>query len=162
MKRIIHGFLLVVALICFRSSAAPLAVGDALLEISAQDQFGTNFVLTTNVQFLLVAVEMDSAKLANQKLAALGADFLKTNRAAYLMDVHTMPAVARFFAFPKLRRYPHSIVLVDSAETLANIPAQANRVSVLKISAGRIERISYWNPATEDLMFPSRVASNSE
>lgn len=144
-------FLAIVALINLPAGAATWAVGDALPEISAQDQFGTNFILTTNVQFLLVAMEMDCSKVANQRLAPLGADFLKTNRAAYLMDVHTMPAVARFFAFPKLRRYPHPIVLADSATMLTNMPVQAGRVSVLKLSAGRIEKISYWNPVNEDL-----------
>jgi len=152
MKRLTCWFLLLaIALVCLPVGAATLAVGDALPEIKAQDQFGTNFILTTNVQFLLVAVEMESSKVANQKLATLGADFLKNNSAAYLMDVHTMPSVARFFAFLKLRRYPHQIILVDSAETLANIPVRVNHVSVLKISSGRIEKISYWNPASEDL-----------
>ena len=153
MKRLIRWLLLAaVALVCFPVGAATLAVGDALPEVKAQDQFGTNFILTTNVQFLLVAVEMDPAKQANQKLAALGADFLKNHHAAYLMDVHTMPSVARFFAFPKLRRYPHQIILVDSAETLANIPTRAGCVSVLKLSAGRIENVAYWNPNSEDLL----------
>ncbi len=152
MKRLIRWiFLATVVLVCLPVGAATLAVGDALPEIKAQDQFGTNFILTTNVQFLLVAMDMDSSKVANQKLATLGADFLKNHRAVYLMDVHTMPSVARFFTFPKLRRYPHPIVLVDSETTLANMPVQSNRVSVLKISAGRIEKISYWNPASEDV-----------
>ncbi len=130
--------------------AASLAVGDALPTMASKDQFGKDFILTTNVQFLLVATEMNSAKVANQKLAEQGLDFLEKHNAAYLMDVHTMPAVARWFAFPKFRKYPHRIVLIDSAETLAAVPAQTNCVTLLAISpARRIKKISYWNPVAE-------------
>ena len=118
--------------------------------MASKDQFGKDFILTTNVQFLLVATEMNSAKEANHKLAEQGPDFLEKHNAAYLMDVHTMPAVARWFAFPKFRKYPHRIVLIDSAETLAAVPAQTNCVTLLAISpAGRIKKISYWNPVAE-------------
>lgn len=141
---------LVVGSLAFSLQASPLAVGDAVPAIVAKDQFGNPFTLTTNLQFLLVAVEMNSAKMANHKLAEQGSDFLETNRAAYLMDIHTMPAVARWFAFPKLRKYPHKIVLIDSAEGLSAFPMRTNSIAVLKLtSMGRIEKVSYWNPASE-------------
>ena len=141
---------LFVLLLWFPAHAAPLAVGDAVTPLVAQDQFGKDFILTTNIQFLLVATEMNSAKAANHKLAEQGAGFLEKHQAAYLMDVHTMPSIARWFAFPKMRKYPQRIVLVDSAETLATVPVQTNCVTVLAITAaGRIRKVSYWNPAGE-------------
>ena len=131
-------------------SAAPLKVGEALPLIVATNQFGTPFRWTTNVQFLLVATEMNCAKAANHRLAEQGPDFLATNRAAFLMDVHTMPAVARWFAFPKLRKYPHKIVLVDAAETLSSLPTGTNAVTILKVTtAGRLEKVSFWQPASQ-------------
>jgi len=140
--------LLFVGLFWLPAPAAPLAVGDALPPIAAKDQFGNDFTLTTNVQFLLVATEMACAKAANRQLAEQGSGFLEKQHAAYLMDIHTMPAVARWFAFSKMRKYPQRIVLVDSAETLVAIPVQPDCVTVLTITAaGRIREISYWNPA---------------
>jgi hypothetical protein len=66
------------------------------------------------------------------------------------MDIHTMPSVARFFALPKMRKYPHRIVLVDSAATLAGFPAQPGRVTVLALTpSGRIQKIGWWNPESE-------------
>ena len=66
------------------------------------------------------------------------------------MDIHAMPFVARLFALPAMRKYPQRIVLVDSAETLAWVPVQPGRVTVLALtSAGRIQKISYWNPDGE-------------
>jgi hypothetical protein len=132
--------------------AAPLAVGDLVPTINAKDQHGKAFTLTTNVQFLLVSTERACATAANLKLEELGTGFLEQHQAAYLMDIHTMPTVARWFAFPKMRKYPQRIVLVDSAETLAAIPVQPDRITVLKLtSEGRIQTISYWDPAKEPL-----------
>ena len=55
-----------------------------------------------------------------------------------------------FFALQRLRKYPHRIVLVDSADALAAIPAQPGRVTVLALSPmRRVEKISFWDPATE-------------
>jgi len=131
----------------FSSHAAPLTVGDALPAFSAKDQFGRDFNSTNHVRFLLVATEMSSAKAANQMLAAQGGDFLGTNHAAYLMDIHTMPAAARWFAIPKMKKYPQRIVLVDSAETLTDFPVRPGCVTVLALTAaGRIQKISFWNP----------------
>ena len=141
---------LFVCLFWLPAHASTLAVGDALPPIVANDQFGKDFTLTTNVHFLLVATEMTCAKEANHRLAEHESGFLEEHHAAYLMDVHTMPAVARWFAFPKLRKYPHRIVLIDSAETLAAVPSQTNCVTLLAITpAWRIKKISYWNPVSE-------------
>ena len=93
---------------------------------------------------------MAASKSANQKLAAASAGFLEQHHAAYLMDIHTMPAIARVFALPKLRKYPQRIVLVDTADALAAFPAQPGHVTVLALTpAGRVEKISYWDPARE-------------
>lgn len=144
------ALLLFAGLLWMPAPAAPLAVGDAVPGIGAKDQFGKDFILTTNLQFLLIATEMACAKTANHKLAEPGAGYLEKHQAAYLMDIHTMPTVARWFALPKLRKYPQRIVLVDSAETLKAVPVQTNCVTVLAVTTtGRIEKISYWNPARE-------------
>lgn len=141
---------LALMLSCLVSSAAPLAVGDAVPAISAKDQNGKDFVLTTNVQYLLIAREMSCAKTANHKLADQGVGFLEEHHAAYLMDIHTMPAIARMFALPKMRKYPERIVLVDAPDALAWVPVQSERITVLALTpAGRIGKISYWNPVSE-------------
>jgi hypothetical protein len=137
-------------LLCLTANAAPLAVGDAVPVIVANDQHGVPFQFTNGIRFLLVVTEMASAKMANQRLAAAGVGFLEQHHAAYLMDIHTMPAIARFFALPKMRKYPHRIVLVDTADALAAFPVQAGCVTVLALTpTGRVKIISFWNPDHE-------------
>jgi hypothetical protein len=130
--------------------AAELAVGDAVPSFSATDQHGMKFVFTNGTQFLLVVTERACGTSANHKLADQGAGFLEKHHAVYVMDIHAMPFVARLFALPTMRKYPQRIVLVDSAETLAWVPVQPGRVTVLTLTqAGRIQKISYWNPDSE-------------
>jgi hypothetical protein len=142
--------LLALCLVWASARAAPLAAGDPMPAFSANDQHGKEFNSTNNVRFLLVAKEMACARSANQKLAEQGAGFLEKHQAAYVLDIHSMPAVARVFAFPKMRRYPQRIVLVETAETLAAFPMQAGRVTVLALtSEGRIRDIRYWDPVSQ-------------
>ena len=132
--------------------AEQLKVGDTVPAISAKDQHGTEFIFTNTVRALLVATEMAPAKAANLKLAQQGAGFLEKHQAAYLMDIHAMPAVARYFALPKMRKYPHRIVLIETEATLKVFPAKPDCVTVLTISsARRIEKIEYWSPAQESV-----------
>jgi hypothetical protein len=130
--------------------ASPLAVGDAVPAFAAKDQFGKEFVFTNSVRFLLFATERASGTSANNKLAEQGAGFLEKHQAVSVMDIHTMPGVARLFALPKMRKYPQRIVLVETAGTLAWVPTQPGRVTALALtSEGRIKKISYWNPDNE-------------
>lgn len=145
-------FNLLILLIGFAAApafAGQLAVGDAIPAITAKDQHGIPFVLTTNIQTLLVATEMDCAKAANHQLAAQSAGFLDKHNAAFLMDIHSMPGVARLFAIPKMKKYPHRIVFIDSPTVLTNFPSRTNLVAVISLSAGRIQRIVFWDPANE-------------
>jgi hypothetical protein len=129
---------------------APLTVGDAMPAFSAKDQHGQEFVFTNGTQFVLIAMERACGTSANHKLAEQGAGFLEKHRAVYMMDIHTMPGVARLFALPKMRKYPQRIVLVETPETLQWVPAQPGRVTVLALTpAGRVQQISYWNPDSE-------------
>jgi len=130
--------------------AEELKVGDIVPVISAKDQRGTEFVFTNTVRVLLVATEMAPAKAANLKLAQQGTGFLEKHQAAFLMDIHAMPAVARFFALPKMRKYPHRIVLIETEEALKAFPAKPDCVTVLTLSsARRIEKIACWHPDQE-------------
>jgi len=130
--------------------ASQLTVGDAVPAFSAKDQHGKEFVFTNGVQFLLIAQERASGTSANKKLVEQGAGFLEKHQAVFVMDIHTMPSVARLFAMPKMRKYPQRIVLVETAGTLAWVPVQPGRLTVLAVTpAGHIQKISFWDPDSE-------------
>jgi len=132
--------------------AGELAVGQAVPAFVAKDQFGKEFKLAAGLHFLLVGFDMDTSKAANLKLAALGPGWLEKHGAAYLLDIHTMPGIARFFAFPKMRKYPQRIILGDDEGLLAVFPRKPERITVLVLTGkDEIKEIRYWGPKTESL-----------
>ena len=131
-------------------AAAELAAGDAVPVFSAKDQFVRPFKFAPGLKFLLLGFDMTVGKAANQKLTNLGAGGLEHYGAAYVLDVHTMPAVARIFALPKMRKYSHRIILAETEGMLAAFPHRAEKITVLALTpAGKIKEIHYWNPETE-------------
>lgn len=149
MSKFCNLLVLLVGFLVVPASAGQLTVGDVMPAITANDQHGVPFVLTTNIQTLLVATEMDCSKAANRQLAAQAAGFLDKHNAAFLMDIHSMPWIARWFAIPKMKKYPQRIVFIDSPKVLTNFPSQTNRVAVISLNAGCIRRIGFWDPANE-------------
>ncbi len=130
--------------------AGELAVGDTVPVFSAKDQFGKAFQFEAGLRFLLLGFDLSTGKQANHRLAELGAGGLEKHGAAYVLDIHTMPAVAKFFALPKMQKYPHRIVLAETASLLAAFPHQPEKITVLALTpAGKIREFRYWNPAAE-------------
>ena len=119
--------------------AAELAVGDAVPAFSAKDQFGKEFKFAPGLRFLVLGFEMGAAKQANLKLAGLGGGWLEKRGAVYVMDIHTMPAVARLFALPKMRKYPQRIVLAEAEGLLEFIAGRLPDPSH-ELSACRFEQ----------------------
>jgi hypothetical protein len=56
------------------------------------------------------------------------------------------------FALPKMRKYPHRIILGDDANLLTPFPQEANKVTVLTVSGGVVKAIRYWDPASESVV----------
>ncbi len=132
-------------------SADQYATGSRVASFSANDQFGAPFKLAPDCRALLVSFDMGTSKLANQKLSALGKDFLPKHQAVFVADIHGMPAIGRTFALPKMRSYAHRIVLADSETLLAPFPRKEKLVTVLLLQKEKVTGIRYWNPATEDV-----------
>ncbi len=134
---------LLILLLCFMVApafAGRLAVGDAMPAITANDQHGVPFVLTTNIQTLLVATEMDCAKSANRQLAAQAAGFLDKHKAGFLMDIHSMPGIARPVRLPENEKIsaPHRVHrFADNTDEfpVANEPSRGDLVKFRSYSA---------------------------
>lgn len=143
--------LLAAAVILLGTATAPAetyAEGSKVKTFSAADQHGTSWTFDpAKTRFLLVSFDMETAKKANAALAAKGKDFLPGKQACYVANIHGMPGVGRMFALPKMRKYPHQIILADAADLLTPFPQQAGKVTVLKLDRGTVRAIRHWDPA---------------
>jgi hypothetical protein len=131
--------------------AGELKAGDPVPAFAANDQFGKEYKFEPGPRFLLLGFDMGASKQANLSLAALGAGWLEKRQAVYVLDIHTMPAVARFFALPKMRKYPQRIVLMSDEQALAVFPRTPGKITVMVLAPdGKVREVRYWKP-TEPL-----------
>ena len=130
--------------------AQPYEKGQSVEVFTAPDQHGTPFSLQpAETRFLLISHDMAAGKKANAALSVLGKDHLPGKKAVYIANIHGMPGIGRFFAIPKMKKYAHRIILLDDADLIAKFPTQEGKVTILKLTSGRIQSISYWNPESE-------------
>lgn len=134
---------------------AILEPGVAFPELTdMQDQHGVAYPLPDEVKYIAVAFTMGVGKSANKYFAEKGSDFLPENNSVFIANIYGMPAIGRFFAMPKMQKYPHRIMLADAKDLLDEFPQRDDCVTVFDIdSAGKIKAIRYWDPKLGELPF---------
>jgi hypothetical protein len=134
------------------SSAEPYAKGGKIDSFKAKDQHDVDYHFKpADMKYLLVSHDMETGKKANAVLTTLGKDYFSNHKAAYLANIHGMPGIGRMFAIPKMKKYAHRIILGDDPELIAKFPMQAGKVTVIAISEGKVQSISYWSPGESKL-----------
>lgn len=150
MKRNLNKVLLCFVLGIMAAHAEPYAKGSKIKPFQAKDQFEQAYTFDAKTtRFLLVSHDMDTGKKANGSLTTQGKEYLPGKKAIYLANIHGMPGIGRMFALPKMKKYTHRIILGDDAALIADFPEQKGKVTVLKLNAGKVDSISYWDPAAE-------------
>lgn len=146
-------FTFAASLICIPAVASELlAVGDTVSAFEALDQHEKPFTLGDDVAWLLVSFDMGTGKAANRYFEDKGANYLDEKGAVFVANIYGMPGIGRMFALPKMRKYPHRIILADEEGLLDPYPNKDGMVTVFKLAPGRtIESISFWNPKQDDV-----------
>ena len=152
--RIALSLLFAAVVTTLRAEEAKLAIGGTVPALEAKDQHEKEFKLADDSAWLLVAFDMGTGKAANGRLEKKGATWLDDHKAVYVSNIRGMPGVGRLFALPKMRKYPHRIILADADGLLDAFPESDGKVTVLKLKSGRvIEAISYWDPRKQESPF---------
>lgn len=137
------------------AAATPLAaqtyqVGDTFAGFATRDQHDKAFTYEGGARLVIVAFEMGTGKAANAFFERQPAGFLAQHQAIFLSNIHGMPGIARAFALPKMRKYPHRILLADGETFLARYPKQEDLLTVLALDPrGVITGIRHVNPKKE-------------
>ena len=135
---------------------AEMQPGDTIPAFEVVDQHEAAFTLGEGVHYLLVSFDMPTGKAANRFLAEKGAAYLPDHDAVYLSNIHGMPWIGRKFALPKMRKYPHRILLADEpeADMLAEFPQKDGQVTVFELAPGRtVQSVSFWDPQSGEPPF---------
>jgi hypothetical protein len=121
--------------------------GDAFVPFTTKDQHEKDYVFAPGPRLVIVSFEMAEGKAANAFFAEKGAAFLDEQKAVFVANIYGMPAVGRFFALPKMKRYPHRILLADAETFLERYPREENKLTVLRLDpAGAVTGIEFIAP----------------
>lgn len=146
------------AIACFAASAiaatlclsAPYEKGKTVDSFTTKDQHEKEFTFQPKeTKYLLVSHDMETGKKANAALDSLGKEYLGSKKAVYMANIFGMPGIGRMFAIPKMRKYSHRIILADDAALIAKFPSQEGKVTILSLSGGKVQAVSYWTPGSE-------------
>ncbi|WP_175254475.1 MULTISPECIES: FAD/FMN-containing dehydrogenase [Pseudomonas] len=127
-------------LLCLLSSVAlAMEPGERLAPWTLLDQFDAPYTLNDETHILLVARDMDGAKLVNAALEGQPKGYLEQRQAVFLADISRMPGViATLFAVPKMRDYNYRILLDRNARIAPRYPAGEGEVLWLQLEDGKL------------------------
>ncbi len=141
----------VVLLLAFMSLwGDPYKVGQSVLPLSLSDQFGKKYTLKVMPSTLILAFEKGTAATVNDYLAAQGKGYLGKYKAAFVADISQMPNfITESFALPKMRKYPHTVLLIRDEEQGLLFPGEEEKITVLKFRGNFVTKIDFISTPSE-------------
>ena len=127
-------------LLCLLPTAVlALEPGKLLSPWTLLDQHDVPYTLKDETRILLVASDMDGAKLVNAALEGKPKGYLDEHQAVFLADISRMPRIiATLFALPKMRDYNYRILLDRDARIAPRYPAGEGEVLWLQLEDGKL------------------------
>jgi len=119
--------------------AHALETGERLAPWTLLDQYEQPFTLDDSTTTLLVARDMDGAKLIKEALKDQPKGYLEARHAVFVADIQRMPAlIARMFAVPAMRDYHYRVMLDREGRVAPRYPGAEGQVLWLQLKDGRL------------------------
>ena len=123
----------------FPLCAHALETGERLAPWTLLDQYEQPFTFDNSTTTLLVARDMDGAKLIKEALKDQPKGYLEARHAVFVADIQRMPAlIARMFAVPAMRDYHYRVMLDREGRVASRYPGAEGQVLWLQLKDGRL------------------------
>ncbi|MFJ5235413.1 FAD/FMN-containing dehydrogenase [Pseudomonas neuropathica] len=123
----------------FPLCAHALETGERLAPWTLLDQYEQPFTLDNSTTTLLVARDMDGAKLIKEALKDQPKGYLEARHAVFVADIQRMPAlIAKMFAVPAMRDYHYRVMLDREGRVASRYPGAEGKVLWLQLKDGRL------------------------
>ncbi len=127
-----------------KAEEPPWQVGDNLESISFVDQYGEAGSIDKTVRLLLFASDRAAAKLVHSVLEETEPAYLQRHEAVYVADISGMPyLIARFFALPRMRKYPYRMLLGRKPLDCVKFPRREGLVTLMRLEELKIVEIVF-------------------
>ncbi|SUD70082.1 Uncharacterised protein [Pseudomonas putida] len=119
--------------------ANALQTGEKLAPWTLLDQHDQPYTLAAGTHVLLVARDMDGAKLVKAALAEQPKGYLESRDAVFVADIQRMPAlISKLFAIPAMRDYNYRVMLDREGQVASRYPGQEGKVLWLQLEQGAL------------------------
>ncbi|EKT4484266.1 FAD/FMN-containing dehydrogenase [Pseudomonas putida] len=117
--------------------ANALEPGDKLAPWTLLDQHEQAYSLDNSTHILLVARDMDGAKLVKAALAEQPKGYLEARDAVFVANIQRMPAlISKLFAIPAMRDYTYRVLLDRDGRVASRYSVQDGQVQWLQLQQG--------------------------
>ncbi|MDD3595364.1 MAG: hypothetical protein AB7U44_06450 [Sulfuricurvum sp.] len=141
---------LIALLVALSVWAAPYKVGQSVAPLDLSDQFGKRYSMKAMPKTLIMAFEKGTGATVNEYLAAQGKGYLDKYKASFVADISQMPNfITEAFALPKMRKYPHTVLLIRDEEQGLRFPAEEDKITVMKFRGNFLQSVDYITTADE-------------
>lgn len=111
-----------------------LTVGQRFPGYKLPDQYGTIHEFAPGRHWIILSWEKKTSEQANAWLKGKPSGFLDQHRIDYLIEISPMPRIiAEKLAKPKMRKYPHRVLIADDAGLRKVYPLQDKKLTVLEL-----------------------------
>ncbi|MFV3406236.1 MULTISPECIES: FAD/FMN-containing dehydrogenase [Pseudomonas] len=111
--------------------------GERLAPWTLLDQYEQPYSLNADTRLLLVARDMDGAKLVKAALADQPKGYLEARGAVFVADIERMPAViSKLFAIPAMRDYSYRVMLDRDGRVASRYAGTEGQVLWLTLDHG--------------------------
>ncbi|MDH1629246.1 FAD/FMN-containing dehydrogenase [Pseudomonas mosselii] len=117
--------------------AHAVQTGETLAPWTLLDQYDQPYSLGSDTRILLVARDMDGAKLMKAALAEQPKGYLEARSAVFVADIQRMPAlISKLFAIPAMRDYSYRVLLDRDGQVASRYAGEEGQVLWLSLDNG--------------------------
>lgn len=119
--------------------AQAVEVGEQLKPWTLLDQYDQAYSLNDQTRTLLVASNMDGAKLVKAALQDRPKGYLEARSTVFVADIQRMPAlISKLFAIPAMRDYSYRVLLDRDGSVATRYAPAEDKVLWLQLDKGQV------------------------
>ncbi|MEG1629065.1 FAD/FMN-containing dehydrogenase [Pseudomonas sp.] len=119
--------------------AQAVEVGEQLKPWTLLDQYDQAYSLNDQTRTLLVASNMDGAKLVKAALEDRPKGYLEARNTVFVADIQRMPAlISNLFAIPAMRDYSYRVLLDRDGSVATRYAPAEDKVLWLQLDKGQV------------------------
>ena len=121
-----------------------LKVGANIPLISLKDQHGETHTVGRDARLIMFCKDRKGQDIISEALDKKRADYLTEQNTVYIADTSGIPRlVAKFIAFPTLRKKPYTVLLDNEPSLTKVFPTKKDCVTLLHMNAFVIQSIEF-------------------